>query len=312
MGSLSKKLLGAVAGCALAVGLVAGAQAQSVPESEDPIVIAINEWTGQHITATIAGQILQRMGYNVEYVTAGVLPMANAIADSQITLGLEMWDNNLGEFFPPMLADGSVADVGDVGLDAREGWLYPKHVEALCPGLPDWDAFIGCAELFATPETFPEGRLLAYPADWSNRSEQIIAGTGIPFVAVPAGSEGALVAELNSAVERDAPLVMMFWAPHWVLFTNEYGWIDMPEDIVNEYSLQKPRVFKTAWPGMEQKWPAAWRFINAYHLNNQIQEELMGRIDNGGEDLTAVCAEWVDNNQDYWQPFVDQAMAGGT
>ena len=311
MGSISRKLLGAVTGAALALGLATGVQAD-VPESEDPIVIAINEWTGQHITSHIAGQILERMGYKVEYVTAAVLPMANAIADGQITLGLELWDNNLGEYFPSKLADGSVSDVGDVGLDAREGWLYPIHVEELCPGLPDWDAFLGCSELFSTPETLPDGRLLAYPADWGNRSEQIINGTGIPFAAVPAGSEGALVAELNSSVERNAPLVMMFWAPHWVLFTQDYGWVEMPEDIVNEYSLQKPRVFKSAWPGMEEKWPAAWRFINTYHLNNQIQEELMGRIDNDGEDLVAVTSEWVDNNQDYWQPFVDEAMAGGS
>ena len=78
----------------MTAGLAAGVQAQNVPESEDAIVVAINEWTGQHITATIAGEILKRMGYNVEYVTAGVLPMANAIADGQITLGLELWDNN--------------------------------------------------------------------------------------------------------------------------------------------------------------------------------------------------------------------------
>lgn len=312
MGLLGKRLLGAVAGAAFALGLAGGASAQNVPESDDAIVIAINEWTGQHISARVAGEVLTRMGYNVEYVTAGVLPMANAIADGQITLGMELWDNNLGEYFPAKLADGSVADIGDVGLDAREGWLYPKHVEELCPGLPDWNAFLGCSELFATPETLPDGRLLAYPADWSNRSEQIIEGTGIPFVAIPAGSEGALVAELNSSVERNSPLVMMFWAPHWVLFSQEYGWVDMPEDIVNEYSLQKPRVFKAAWPGMEDKWPTAWRFVNAYHLNNQIQEELMGRIDNDGEDLGAVVSEWVDNNQDYWQPFVDTATSGGS
>lgn len=312
MGLLGRKLLGAVAGVALAVGLATGAQAQNVPESDEPIVIGINEWTGQHISAHIAGQILERMGYNVEYVTAAVLPMANAIADGQIHLGMELWDNNLGEYFPSKLDDGSVADIGDLGLDAREGWLYPKHVEELCPGLPDWDAFLGCSDLFATPETLPDGRLVSYPADWGNRSEQIIEGTGIPFVAIPAGSEGALVAELNSAVERESPLVMMFWAPHWVLFAHDYGWVEMPEDVVNEYSLHKPRVFKSAWPGMEEQWPAAWRFVNTYHLNNQIQEELMGRIDNDGEDLEVVITEWVDANQDYWQPFVDEAMAGGS
>jgi len=77
-----------------------GAKAQDIPESQDPIRLALAEWTGQHITTYIAGQILERMGYNVEYVTAAYLPSATAIADGNITGSLEVWDNNLGEFFP--------------------------------------------------------------------------------------------------------------------------------------------------------------------------------------------------------------------
>ena len=309
MTELKRRLLGAVGGLGVIIALASGAQAE-VPESSDPIVIAINEWTGQHITATIAGNILERMGYNVEYVTAGVLPMAPGISDGEITLGMEMWDNNLGDYFPALLAAGSIADVGAVGLDAREGWLYPKYVEEMCPGLPDWDAFVGCAALFETPETVPNGRFVDYPADWGSRAGTLIESEGLPFDVIPAGSEGALVAELNSAVERHAPVVMMFWAPHWALFETETGWVEIPQDLVEKYSLQKPRVFKTAWPGMEQKWPVAWRFINAYQIDNKVQEELMTKIDNQGMDLQEVVDAWVSANPDYWQPYVDQAMSG--
>ena len=128
---------------ALAGGLAmlsAGAlrAADQVPESEDPIIVAINEWTGQHITAYITARVLEKMGYNVEYTTAAVFPMATAMADGNITLGLEYWDNNMGEWLPKLMAEGKVEDLGTLGLDAREGWVYPKHVEELCPGLPDW------------------------------------------------------------------------------------------------------------------------------------------------------------------------------
>ena len=49
--------------------------AADVPESADPIRIAIHEWTGQHITSYVAGEVLKKMGYNVEYVTAAMLPV---------------------------------------------------------------------------------------------------------------------------------------------------------------------------------------------------------------------------------------------
>ena len=298
-------LVAALGGIAMAT---AGTIQADVPESEDPIIIGINEWTGQHISSYVAGHILEKMGYNVEYKTAAVLPMGTAVADGNITLGLELWDNNMGEWWPSQLESGEVEDMGTLGLDAREGWLYPKHVEELCPGLPDWEAFVGCAEVFSTAETFPDGRFIEYPADWSDRATQLIASEGLPFQAIPAGSEGALVAEFKAAVDKESALVMMFWAPHWLLFEHEYGWVDMPEDLVNKGSMQKPRVFKSGWPGMKDKWPVAYKFITSYQLDNKVQEFLMGRIDRDGDDAVKATLEWVEANQDYWQPMVDMAM----
>jgi len=305
MGAIGSMLAAAV--FAVAVGTT-GAKAQDAPESQDPIVLALAEWTGQHITTYIAGEILQRMGYNVEYVTAAYLPSATAIADGSITGSLEVWDNNLGEFFPSLIEQGKIQDIGDTGLDAREGWLYPKHVEEACPGLPAWDAFLGCAEIFAVAETFPNGRFLEYPADWGDRATQMIVAEGLPFASVPAGSEGALVAELNASIQKKSPLVMMFWAPHWVLSTTETGWVDMPEDLVVEASMQKPRTFKVAWPSSKDKWPHAYKFLQAFQVTNDIQQPLMDLIDNQGQDAKEVTRTWVDENQAYWQPFVDQAL----
>jgi glycine betaine/proline transport system substrate-binding protein len=285
-----------------------GAKAQDIPESPDPIKLALAEWTGQHITTYIAGQILEKMGYNVEYVTAAYLPSATAIADGNITGSLEVWDNNLGEFFPKLIEGGQIEDIGDTGLDAREGWLYPKHVEELCPGLPAWDAFLSCAEVFAVPETFPKGRFLEYPADWGDRATQLIVSEDLPFEAVPAGSEGALVAELNASIQKKSPLVMMFWAPHWVLSTTDVGWVDMPQDLVEKASMQKPRTFKVVWPGTKDKWPHAYKFLQAFQITNDVQEPLMDLIDNQGQDALEVTKRWVEDNQDVWQPFVDQAM----
>lgn len=52
--------------------------------ADGPIKIAINEWTGQHISAHIAGSTLQNMGFEVEYVTAGAVPQFSAIAEGTL------------------------------------------------------------------------------------------------------------------------------------------------------------------------------------------------------------------------------------
>jgi len=214
---LHKATVGAIGvGLAAALSMAAPASAGTVPESTDPIKIAINEWTGQHITAHVAGEILKRMGYNVEYVTAGYYPQLTAMEDNSVTAALEIWSSNIGEGYDKALATGNVEEIGDLGLVPVEAWMYPAYVEEMCPGLPNWEALNACAEIFATPETFPKGRFLDYPADWGTTNVDRIAALGLNFVSVPAGSEGALVAEIKSAVARQEPLLIQFWKPHWV------------------------------------------------------------------------------------------------
>ena len=75
-------------------GLVSAAEMGAVDE---PIKLAINEWTGQHITTRVAGELLTRMGYKVEYVTAGYYPQMTALEDNSITATLEIWTSNIGE-----------------------------------------------------------------------------------------------------------------------------------------------------------------------------------------------------------------------
>ena len=79
-----------VYGVALAACLTAGhaiqdGQAAELGAVEEPIKLALNEWTGQHITTRVAGEILERAGYTVEYVTAGYFPQFTALADGTVT-----------------------------------------------------------------------------------------------------------------------------------------------------------------------------------------------------------------------------------
>lgn len=322
--SIKQAALG-VAGLAMAASfaLAPVAQAGSVPESSDPIKLAINEWTGQHITTHVAGQILERMGYNVEYVIAGYFPQFQALTDGTVSASLEIWSNNIGDQWDNAKATGQVEHIGNLGVDTNEGWLYPKHMEADCPGLPDWKALLDCTELLGTPETFPNGRILAYPADWGNRSAVIIEALELPYTAVPAGSEGALVAELKSAWDRKSPLVLMFWAPHWVLAEGEVGWVALPKrepacdtdpswgpnpNATGDCGVAPAITFKVAWKGMADKWPVAYKFLKNFQLDDEDQIPMMADIDVHGKDLEAVVKAWVDANEAKWKPMVDAAM----
>lgn len=299
--------------CAVALGALAGPGLAAEPGATDqPIRIAMLEWTGAQITSQIAGRVLEKAGYKVEYVTAGNYPHFQGLADGEIAVSPEIWLNNVGDIYPKVLAEGKVEDLGSLGLETNEGWIYPKFMEELCPALPSWEALNdpACVALLATPDTMPNGRFLDYPSDWGSRAATIIADNSLPLTAVPSGSEGAMLAELRAAEAAKTPLVMMFWAPHFILAEVEVGWIDMPPCVqdTNEHCIRAPDVNKAVWSGFKDKWPAGYEVLKAFSVSTEDQQQMMLAIDQNGESLESVADGWIAANEAVWRPWVDGAL----
>ena len=302
---------------ALAIGLGLGLAGQPVLAADlgavdEPIKLAMLEWTGALVSSQVAGHILEKAGYQVEYVTAGNFPQFSGLADGSLSASVEVWMNNVGEIYPTALAAGQIENLGPLGLETREGWIYPKFMEAMCPGLPDWSALKTpeCVAALATADTVPQGRFLDYPSDWGSRAATIIADNALPLTAVPSGSEGAMVAELRAAEAAKTPLMMMFWAPHFALADADVAWVTMPPciDTSNEHCITPPNVEKITWSGFAAKWPAAHEILKAFQVSAADQQVMMARVDEKGEPLDAVAADWVATNEAVWKPWVDAAI----
>ena len=298
------------------------AKAADLGDVDDPIRLAVNEWTGQHVSTQIAGRMLEAAGYDVEYVTAGMMNMWQAIGDGDIHAVMEVWSSNVSDQYSVMLDAGKVEDLSDLGLDAREGFVYPLHVAEQCPGLPAWEALRDCAGAFATAETLPQGRLLDYPAEWGTPGADRVAGLELPFKAIPAGSEGALIAEMRASIEKKTPLLVVFWQPHWALAQYDVAWVDLPQgeaacyedaswgpnpNAVNDCDFLPSRIYKAGWSGLKDKWPAAHEILTNYRLSAEDQQPIMGAVDVDGEAVEDVVAAWMSENESQWRPIVEAA-----
>ncbi|MET2830975.1 ABC transporter substrate-binding protein [Mesorhizobium shangrilense] len=310
------------AAAALAIAAVP-AKAAELGAVDTPIKLAINEWTGQHITTRVAGEILTRMGYKVEYVTAGYFPQMTALQDDTITATLEIWSSNIGEVMNEALKSGNVVKLGDLGLAISETWYYNDAAQAACPGLPDWKALKGCADKFAVAETYPDGRFLDYPVEWGTTNAKRIKALDLPFKSVPAGSEGALVVEIKAAEEKKEPILVMFFSPHWLFADVNLHMVALPpyfDGCYEDASLgvnpnatydcdwQRGHVDKLAWIGMKEKWPAAYAFLSQYQMTKEAQVPMLAAVDSKGENLQAVVSKWVDSNESVWKPWVNAAV----
>ncbi len=296
--------------------------AQAV-ESNDPIKIALFDWTSVNLNSKILGGILEKLGYTVEYPTADYLSsLTTSLTNGDITLGVEYWDTTAGEAMKASEATGQTERLGTLGPKAKEEWWYPLYMKEKFPGLPNWEALKDpkCAEAFSTAETAPKGRYLGGPVTWEGFDDERVVALDLPFTVIHAGTDAAMVAELDSAYQRKAPVMLWIYSPHWAPAKYEGEWVEFPQHTAECYEdpkwginpdkahdCGKPfgEIWKFAWGGMKDKWPVAYKVAKAYQIDGADLNELSGEVDLQGKTIEDVAAAWITANEATWKAWAE-------
>ncbi len=295
--------------------MLAGSSAQAAVESTDPIILTLHDWTGQYITTTIMGRVLQEMGYNVKYQQADYLAQFAGLESGDLHVAMEMWETTGKDAMEKSLATGSTVDLGETGMQAIEEWWYPLYMKEKCPGLPDWEALNDCAEAFSTAETAPRGRYLGGPVTWGGYDDERAEALELDYEVVHAGTDAALFAELESAYQRKAPWLGWVYTPHWAPIKFQGEFVEFPpysDECYSDksvgvnpnmaYDCGKPRgwIKKVGWKGGEEKWPCAYSAIRAFTIDNLAMGTMVGEVDLDGKSVEDVVEAWLNANKDTW------------
>ena len=315
--SMAGTLVGMLA--AAAIGLTTVAAAAEV-ESRDPIKLTLHDWTGQFVTTKIMGEVLKKAGYNIEYVQADYIAQFAGLKTGDLHVAMEIWETTGRDAMDEATATGNVENLGETGMQAIEEWWYPLYMKEKCPGLPDWQALAKCAEAFSTPETAPKGRYLGGPVTWGGYDDERVEALGLDFEVVHAGTDAALFAELESAYQRKAPVLLWVYAPHWAPVKYEGEWVEFPKyesacysdpawgtNKSATYDCGKPRgpIWKVAWSGVKDKWAGAHKAIQKFNVSNEEMGAMVSAVDLDGKEVDAVVADWVAKNEARWKTWIE-------
>ena len=292
--------------------------AHAAIESNDPIKLTLHDWTGQLITTTMMGRVLEEMGYNIEYQVADYIAQFAGLESGDLHVAMEMWETTGKQAMETSLATGNTMDLGETGMQAVEEWWYPIYMKEKCPGLPDWKALNDCAEMFSAPETAPKGRYLGAPVTWGGFDDERVEALGMDFEVVHAGTDAALFAELESAYQRKAAWVGWVYTPHWAPIKFEGEFVEFPpysDECYNDpkvglnaneaYDCGKPRgwIKKVGWKGGKEKWPCAYQAIQNFKTDNQTIGTMVGEVDLDGKKMEDVVETWLKANESTWKAW---------
>ena len=288
-------------------------------ESQDPIKLTLHDWTGQLITTNIMAEVLKEAGYNIELVQADYIAQFAGLQTGDLHVAMEMWETTGRDAIDEYTPDGRVINVGSTGMDAIEEWWYPSYMKDECPGLPNWEVLNECAEAFSTMETAPKGRYLGGPVTWGGFDDERVEALGLDWEVIHAGTDAALFAELESAYQRKAPIMLWIYAPHWAPSKFDGEFVEFPaytSECYNDpswginpnsaYDCGKPRgpIWKVASSQLKDKWPGAYNAVEAFTISNDEMGQMVAAVDLDGNSVEAVVADWMDNNKSRWQSWI--------
>jgi glycine betaine/proline transport system substrate-binding protein len=231
----------------------------------------------------------------------------------EIDAVLEVWPSgHAADYDTYVTGKQSVVDMGKLGPSAKIGWYVPTFVVDEHPELATWEGFEdpALAKLFATAESGDLGQFLMGDPSYVTFDEQIIANLGLPLKYVVAGSEAALITEIQKAETDHTPLLLQFWQPHWLQSKVDLTEVKLPD--VTDACLESAaaadgkyacdyavdELYKAASAGLETKNPAAFEFLKKLQLTTDQQNEVAAMIDSDGMTPGDAASAWVAANPD--------------
>ena len=145
---------------------------------------------------------------------------------------------------------------------------------------------------------------------WGGYDDERVVALELPFEVVHAGTDAALFAELESAYQRQAPIMLWVYTPHWAPAKYDGEWVEFPKYTAEcytdpslgacnsedaKYDCGKPRgpIWKVAWAGLKDKWPGAHAAIQAFTVDNDAMGQMITEVDLEGKTVEDVSrAGW--------------------
>lgn len=296
--------------------LIAGGCAPATPAAKAPIKLIANPWSSSRINAAMARILLEQMGYPVTVVEMNEIDQWAALAKGDAHASLEVWPSGHAANVQQYIDEAkSVEDGGQLGPVGKIGWYIPGYLLAAHPELATWEGLQDPknAALFKSAETGEHGRFLAGDPSWTQYDADIIRNLKLDFQVAQAGSEQALLEELDRAYGAHEPILFYFWTPHSAHHRYDLAEIKLPSHTDACYAQASSGgvacdyppdpLFKILWPGLNTYAPSAYQLLKNINFTTRDQIGMIAAVDLEGQTPDQAAQAWLDQHSATWKTW---------
>ena len=112
---------------------------------------------------------------------------------------------------------------------------------------------------------------------------------------VDLSSTAAMMAELETAIDKKEPIIITGWNPHWMFAKYpDMKYLDDPKNIYGDAE----NINSLARLGFEEDHPEAFKFIDQFEWTVEDMEQIMYDAQDTGDSIEKIAEQWVEDNAD--------------
>lgn len=256
-------------------------------KEKEPIVMGDTSFQTLWINNAIGRFIIENgYGYPTETREVTTSVLMQSLESGDIDLYMELWRNNLADWYKRVTKEGTVIDLGETYEKSTQGFYVPRYViegdpergiKASAPDLKTVFDLEKYPQVFKDPEDPSKGRLVNCIIGWEcqqiNRIKLKAYGLDDKYNVQEPGSAAALDAAIAGAFKKGKPVLAYYWEPTWLVGTYDLVQLEEPKFTQECWDTIQSLIDKTDQVDVPKKAGCAYESIGIHKgIHKSLQD----------------------------------------
>lgn len=245
------------------------------------VTLATVNWESEIASTNVLAQVLKEAGFNVQITTVDPAIMFSSVAEGQLDAMVGGWVPTTHQAYAEEYGD-SMVDLGanlEGAISALTVPTYMEDINSITDLTDENDSTITAIEPGAGVTNSAQNAVKEYDnlSDWK----------------VSVSSTGAMIAELDQAINNEEDIVVVGWKPHWMFMDYDLKMLDDPENVFGGYE----EIHSYAREGLKEDNPEAYKIIDNFYWEVEDMSSVMEELATDVEPEEA-ADNWIEANRE--------------